>query len=434
MHRIESLESRQLLSGDVTAWVSGGSLTIMGDQADNQLLLTADPSQQGQISLDGENTTINGQRGPISFKGVVRNVRIYLGDGADSILISNANFARDLAVFGNKGDDQVLLDTVQINGNLTIDTADGTDTVDLASTTVKGRTVVNTGVGADIFTAEGSTFRRQFLLNVGAGDNQIFTDSVNFFGGKVITPIHGKSRTNARMVTKHYDFRQGTLGWTGGYSDYNTGMEDGIGFVAEPRQLPAELRTKGTGYYVKTKNIADDLFVYLTKRLGIEDGLRPNQTYQVRFVIRFASNAPSHAMGIGGAPGESVWLKAGASKNEPTTQDTKGRIDVNIDHGEQGTGGTAASTVGNIANGKNQATNTPYVSLVRRHLHPYLIQTDANGNMHLVVGTESGFEGETALYYQQIDVQLIPVNLPSQEKDPTPPKGDNSGDSDVHPV
>jgi hypothetical protein len=39
----------------------------------------------------------------------------------------------------------------------------------------------------------------------------------------------------------------------------------------------------------------------------------------------------------------------------------------------------------------------------------FLVRTDGQGQLWLLVGTDSGFEGPTALYYQRIDATLIPV-------------------------
>jgi hypothetical protein len=38
-----------------------------------------------------------------------------------------------------------------------------------------------------------------------------------------------------------------------------------------------------------------------------------------------------------------------------------------------------------------------------------LVNANASGELWLLVGTDSGFEGTTALYYQRIDVRLVPV-------------------------
>ncbi len=45
--------------------------------------------------------------------------------------------------------------------------------------------------------------------------------------------------------------------------------------------------------------------------------LKSDKLYKIQIDIELASNVPTHAVGIGGAPGESVYLKAGASPIEP---------------------------------------------------------------------------------------------------------------------
>jgi hypothetical protein len=134
------------------------------------------------------------------------------------------------------------------------------------------------------------------------------------------------------------------------------------------------------------------------------------------FTIVLASNAPSGALGIGGAPGESVFLKAGASTMEPEVyldSDTDYYL-VNVDKGSGNSGsGTEASVVGNIANGLSaeeiDLENPPYVSLERQHEHEYTVTASPDGQLWLLVGTDSGFEGLTAIYYQSISVTLIPL-------------------------
>jgi len=75
--------------------------------------------------------------------------------------------------------------------------------------------------------------------------------------------------------------------------------------------------------------------------------------------------------------------------------------------------GTAASVVGNIANGLSadeiDMGNPPYVSLKRQHEHEYTVTASPDGELWLLVGTDSGFEGLTGIYYQRIAVTLNPV-------------------------
>jgi hypothetical protein len=134
------------------------------------------------------------------------------------------------------------------------------------------------------------------------------------------------------------------------------------------------------------------------------------------FTIGLASNAPSGAVGIGGAPGESVYLKAGASPVEPEVyldSDTDYYL-MNVDKGSGNSGnGEAASVTGHIANGlpaeEVDPQNPPYVSLTRRHEHHWTVNASPDGEIWLLVGTDSGFEGLTAIYYQSIAVTLIPL-------------------------
>ena len=181
---------------------------------------------------------------------------------------------------------------------------------------------------------------------------------------------------------------------------------------AEIRPLPPELGVNGAGYYLQGMNHSDDLFMFLKRRLGTDDGVVPGQEYRVMFTIVFASNAPSGAVGIGGAPGESVYLKAGASAAELDVylDSADDHYRMNVDKGPgNGEGGEAASIVGNIANGLSAEEGPRYVSLQRQHKHQYTVNASPDGELWLLVGTDSGFEGLTGIYYQSIVVALVPL-------------------------
>jgi hypothetical protein len=221
-------------------------------------------------------------------------------------------------------------------------------------------------------------------------------------------------------VSVSFDFRDGALGWQAGFADYPpTTDENGFyQLLAEVRTLPAELGVNGTGFYIQGNNHSDDLFMFLKRRLDSADGIVAGQTYQISFTVLFASGAQSGCAGIGGSPGDSVALKAGASAAEPTALFDSGLLHsslrMNVDKGNQGQGGLAASTTGTIANGIpcGSAQNS-YVSVQRTHQHTSLVNANAKGELWLLIGTDSGFEGLTALYYQRIDVTLTPVSPPS---------------------
>jgi hypothetical protein len=156
----------------------------------------------------------------------------------------------------------------------------------------------------------------------------------------------------------------------------------------------------------------DDLFMFLKRRLGIDDGLVAGPEYRIKVTIVFASNAPSCAVDIGGAPGESVYLKAGASTAEPDVYLDSADNDyrMNVDKGSgNGDSGEAASVIGDVANGLSAEEDPRYVSLKRQHEHEYTVTASPDGELWLLVGTDSGFEGLTGIYYQSIAVTMNPV-------------------------
>jgi hypothetical protein len=152
-------------------------------------------------------------------------------------------------------------------------------------------------------------------------------------------------------VSQAFDFRGGARGWRAGFADYPAGEEAFYELQAGIHPLPARLGG-GPGYYVQGNNHSNDLFMFLKRRLGPEDGIETGRRYLVALTVRYASAAPLGGFGIGGAPGESVVLKAGAAAVEPLAIPGEGGLlHLNADKGAQGTGGAAASVVGSIANG-----------------------------------------------------------------------------------
>jgi len=206
------------------------------------------------------------------------------------------------------------------------------------------------------------------------------------------------------------DFRFGDRGWVAGFADYST-LTTNMELDSGIRPLPQELGISGTGFMIAGNNHSDDLFMFLKKKLTAADGIRPRQRYLIAYVITMASNASANpsCTGIGGHPGLSVFLKAGGSAVEPLAEvtDTK-EVRMNVDKGNQATGGPAATVAGNIGNDSPLCSNTPYRTIVRTHVHSYEVGSTPFGELWLLVGTDSGFEGKTVLYYQSINATLTP--------------------------
>lgn len=164
-------------------------------------------------------------------------------------------------------------------------------------------------------------------------------------------------------IEYRYTFEDSAESWTGEFSDYPADFTpEHMELVFDRRPLPAEVQQQGHGLYLAGRNLSDDLFMYLRRRIT---GLQPATRYRVDFTLHIASNAPTGCAGIGGAPGESVFLKVGASPVEPQPVVSDGQYRLNIDKGNQSSGGQHAVVIGNIANGAEECTGTPYRMITR---------------------------------------------------------------------
>ena len=248
---------------------------------------------------------------------------------------------------------------------------------------------------------------------------------------QALTPTHPLTSTSdpftvtggcaSSALSLSSDFRDGLQGWQHVFANYTPAGQETYELRAEARALPPELGANGAGFYIQGHNRSDDLLMLLKKRLGPADGVVAGQPYQVNFIINFASNAPSGCGGIGGSPGEAVSLRAGASAAEPLalleSQPVAPHVRMNVNILDPAQWGLTTSPGGHIANGLPcDARPAPYVSLQRTVQHAATVTANSDGELWLIVGTRSGFEGLTALHYQRIDVTLVPVNSP-----PAPP-------------
>ncbi|NIQ55290.1 MAG: hypothetical protein GWN71_18495 [Gammaproteobacteria bacterium] len=210
----------------------------------------------------------------------------------------------------------------------------------------------------------------------------------------------------ADLVERRFDFLLGDQGWVAGFADYPVGGEEAMALVVDRRPLPEELDEQGEAVYIAGLNTSDDLFMFLKRRI---DGLEPDRAYRLTIRIEMATNAPTGCPGIGGAPGESVYVKAGGAPVEPVPDVVaEAGTDLwrmNVDKGQQAAGGEHARVIGDVANGLTDCLDTPYRRKeVRGSDIP--VTSGADGSLWLLVGTDSGFEGLTALYYLAIDVVL----------------------------
>ena len=206
-------------------------------------------------------------------------------------------------------------------------------------------------------------------------------------------------------VSQSWDFTTNTEGWIGGFADYppnsGTGYDLQFGWAA----LPTEVGPGG-GLRMNGNNHSDDLFMYVVREIT---GLVPRMTYLLAVTVVIDTNAPTECGGIGGSPGTSVYFKIGASPIMPTASlDGQGYLRMNIDIGNQSVGGADMKAVGNIANTLPCSGNPfPYQTKTLT-LNGFSVSSAADGTLWIILGTDSGVEGITTLYYDRIAVTLQP--------------------------
>lgn len=205
-----------------------------------------------------------------------------------------------------------------------------------------------------------------------------------------------------------FDFARSAEEWTPGFSDYPPAWEPQMELVAEHRPLPPPLDGTRGGLFISGNNFSADLFMFWKRRV---DGLRSDRSYAVEFTVEFATDVPKGVGGIG-RPDKGVSVKVGVSSAEPTV--VPGPVGecpsylycLTIDKGNQSQGGTDAVVIGTVGN--LSGTETWELKELRSEPGSLTITPSPTGAVWLLVGTDSGFEGRTSLYYTRIIAILTP--------------------------
>ena len=170
--------------------------------------------------------------------------------------------------------------------------------------------------------------------------------------------------------------------------------------------LPLPL-APGGGYLLSSRNESDDVWMFIFRQIV---NLIPNRSYRLDMQIGVAANGGSRCPGIGGSPGEAVTIKAGGVSQRPATRIERGTyVAVNFEKGAQSAGSREVPVIGDFSTGSTNCFNPPYErKALTTPIGGAIVTTDANGSLWLVIGTDSGFEGTTAIYYLNGSATLTP--------------------------
>ena len=129
-------------------------------------------------------------------------------------------------------------------------------------------------------------------------------------------------------------------------------------------------------------------------------------------MLVIGTNTSAECGGIGGSPGKSVTMKIGASATAPSAElDNLGWLRLNLDKGNQSNGGADLKVVGDISNTLPCVTGNPAPYQAKTlTLSAFPVTSSAEGTVFAILGTDSGFEGITTLFYDRVSLTLTPAN------------------------
>jgi len=210
--KFESLETRRMFAGDVTAEVHKGTAEIEGDFFDNGVVITAglNPNEIVVTGVNANNlpTNINGiPNGSITLPGVIHGLdvklgfgnddltmtnltingkaKVDMGEGVDSVTVTGGLYKSDLQIKTGRSMDNVTITNTTVRGTLQLKTGTGGDIVSLIGVSA-GKLKVGLGEGNDAFTVAGTTVTTSSTLNGDGGINPFTDAGSNFYGGVIL--------------------------------------------------------------------------------------------------------------------------------------------------------------------------------------------------------------------------------------------------------
>lgn len=206
---------------------------------------------------------------------------------------------------------------------------------------------------------------------------------------------------NQKVIVES-NFNTNADGWTAVFAAYPE--KDSLFYELDAgiRPLPSPLDTTQKGFMLSGNNHSDALQMFLTKKLS---GLAPNTNYSIETEVELASMYPDQSVGIGGSPGKAVHLVAKFAEKGYTFE--PGKVEVeNVELVLNKEGSVLEMDLGDVS-----IPSEEYIyQLINRKKSSgsQVVKSDQEGKLWAIVGTWSGFEGITTLYYTKVKIILTP--------------------------
>jgi hypothetical protein len=187
------------------------------------------------------------------------------------------------------------------------------------------------------------------------------------------------------------------------FSDYPKGEETFYELTSAYENLQGTF-SNIKGWKLSGNNHSDDLFMAI--KIPVND-LRSATLYKATLTVDIVSNISKNCAGIGGAPGESVYVKLAASNDEPVNELDNNMYRINIDIGYQSQSGTEGLAVGNVANSIECGADPVYEKKTLSMAESVDVMSDNDGKVWLTAGFDSGFEGLTEVFITKLTANIV---------------------------
>lgn len=171
----EKLEYRTMLSGNVLVQLNRGNLRIIGDRADNNVLIIAENGNIIARGIDG--TTINGTQGDVLLQTgsttIGRNLFATMRGGNDTLTFSGITIGRNAFIAGGTGNDSIGLNDVTVGRYLSVYGYSGDDGIWLNDVTVGKSSWINSGFGNDTIFVDGVQAGKSMNVIARRGNNNV---------------------------------------------------------------------------------------------------------------------------------------------------------------------------------------------------------------------------------------------------------------------
>lgn len=194
-----------------------------------------------------------------------------------------------------------------------------------------------------------------------------------------------------------------TLGWKPVFSNYYQEIAKDFKYEVVPRN--EKNVTSPYGYLIEAINNSGNLFMGLMKRITVE----ANSQYSISFNVTFFTHEAEECIGIGESASEGV-IKVGSNNCKPIVLETENseylfnntllgsRLDPTVNF----------KVIGSVASPELKCCESRRFASVTRMLPMgrHYMRANEHGHLWLLVGAQTGFEGQTSIYYSDISYAL----------------------------